>query len=73
MEIAGVGDSKIAGGLLIQKKDEQVVSIQGIISNLPVGKHALRIHTHGSIGNNCNDAGGVFDPSVVRLVKNKFP
>ena len=60
------------GGLLIQKKDGDVVAIQGIISNLPVGKHALRIHTHGSIGNNCNDAGSVFDPSLVRLVKSNF-
>ena len=68
-----MGGSKVVGGLLIQKKDENVVEIQGIISNLPVGKHALRIHTHGSIGNDCNDAGVVFDLSDVRLVKSKSP
>ena len=73
MEIVGVAGSKVVGGLLIQKKDEDVVAIQGIISNLPFGNYVLRIHTHGSIGKDCNDAGGVFDPTDVRLVKNKFP
>ena len=68
VEFVGVGGSKVVGGLIIQKKDENVVIIQGTVSYLPVGKHAFHIQTHSSITNDCNDVGGHFNPANVGIL-----
>lgn len=48
--------------------DDELVTIQGDILNLPPGKHAFHVHTHGLTGNDCKDAGGHFNPTNVRNV-----
>ena len=45
------------------------VVISGYILNLPVGIHGFHIHEHGETGNNCEDAGGHFNPTKVSQLR----
>ena len=60
--------SEVTGALLIKTNGPDLVIIAGKIWNLPVGEHPIHIHEYGSIGNNCMDAGGHFNPQPVSKV-----
>ena len=42
------------------------VEIRGSVQNLPKGLHGFHVHENGATGNNCEDAGGHFNPTNVR-------
>ena len=62
-------DEEVTTGLLLitQSSDSSVVSIRGRISDLKSGTHGFHVHTTGSTGGFCSDAGGHFNPTSVSI------
>ena len=57
--------SGVTGELLVNTDGPDLVIIVGKMWNLPLGEHPIHIHEYGSVGNNCMDAGGHFNPQSV--------
>ena len=68
MTLVEANGSGISGTLtLTQEKDSDNVHIEGNIFSLLAGGHGTHVHTNGATSNNCNDAGGHFNPTDVRV------
>jgi len=62
VELHEAGGSGVTGSLRIRPYGRNQLMIYGIIHGLEYGTHGFHIHEHGSIGNDCMDAGGHFNP-----------
>ena len=63
MEANGSG---VTGTLVVEYTTGGPLKITGTISeNLSAGNHGFHVHTTGSTGNNCADAGDHFNPEGV--------
>jgi len=62
VELHDAGGSGVSGSLRIRPYGENQLIIYGIIHGLEYGTHGFHVHEHGSIGNDCMDAGGHFNP-----------
>jgi len=62
VELHEAGGSGVSGSLRIRPYGENQLIIYGMIHGLENGTHGFHVHEHGSIGNDCMDAGGHFNP-----------
>ena len=46
--------------------DEGTLSVTGVINGLTDGPHGFHVHQYGQLGNGCVDAGGHFNPFMVK-------
>ena len=61
-------ESGVSGELIFEQPSlNGPVLIRGFIKGLKHGSHGFHIHTKGSTGNNCKDAGGHFNPFKARF------
>ena len=44
--------------------------VYGVMNGLTDGLHGFHVHEFGGLGNGCKDAGGHYDPNMVRIPKN---
>mmetsp|Transcript_32609 Transcript_32609/g.53553 ORF Transcript_32609/g.53553 Transcript_32609/m.53553 type:complete len:203 (-) Transcript_32609:24-632(-) len=56
------GDSGVSGRIGLMQTGDGPVVITGDIDGLEAGNHGFHVHAEGSIGNNCLDAQGHFNP-----------
>jgi len=62
VELHEAGGSGVSGSLRIRSYGNNQLIIYGIINGLEYGTHGFHVHEHGSIGHDCMDAGGHFNP-----------
>ena len=56
------GGSGVSGNLTVEPNSQGKIRIFGTVYGLEPGTHGFHVHEHGSIGNDCMDAGGHFNP-----------
>lgn len=64
------GESGVSGTLLLKQAGPGgPVLITGAIKGLSEGPHGFHVHMKGELGNGCKDAGGHFNPFMVRVIQ----
>ncbi|XP_003740752.1 superoxide dismutase [Cu-Zn] [Galendromus occidentalis] len=51
----------VTGKLSLRQIDDSL-TVEGTLQNVPVGVHAIHVHEHGKLGNNCLESGGHYNP-----------
>ena len=62
VELQEAGGSGVTGTLIVEPTSQGKIRISGKVYGLEPGTHGFHVHEHGSIGHDCMDAGGHFNP-----------
>jgi len=62
------GHEVVGNVSFVQEHDEGIVKINGTISGLKAGEHGFHVHEKGDVRNDCNAAGGHFNPEKVNIL-----
>merc|ERR1719206_733342 len=62
VELHEAQGSGVTGRLMVEQNSHGKIRIVGTVHGLEPGTHGFHVHEHGSIGNDCMDAGGHFNP-----------
>jgi len=62
VELQEAGGSGVTGNLIVEPTSQGKIRISGKVYGLEPGTHGFHVHEHGSIGHDCMDAGGHFNP-----------
>ena len=62
VELHEARGSGVTGTLIVERNSQGKIRIVGTVHGLEPGTHGFHVHEHGSIGNDCMDAGGHFNP-----------
>ena len=66
-EVKITGQNNIEADLKFEQADaDSPVSVKGQVSGLPPGNHGMHVHELANDGDDCNAAGGHFNPEGVR-------
>ena len=72
VELHEAQGSGVTGTLIVEQNSQGNIRIVGTVHGLEPGTHGFHVHEHGSIGNDCMDAGGHFNPYNVSGPPHKF-